>query len=229
MKHSITVNKIKALAPSCISKAQLLKLIGVAPFGGNYRILNDLIEKNSIDISHFKGKGWNKGILGIDRSKIPLEKILVKNSSYSCSSSLRIRLIKRGIFEKKCYMCNNTLWLGHEIPLELEHKNGDKRDNRLENLTLLCPNCHALTPTYRGRNISNTKVKQKKLRVKKLGKRKVVRPGKEELLRLLNDEPLTNIGKKFGVSDNAVRKWVQNYGIKLPNRLGYWAKVRSKV
>ena len=52
----------------------------------------------------------------------------------------------------KCYNCNLTNWLGFNIPLELEHINGDNRDNRIENLILLCPNCHALTPTYRGKN-----------------------------------------------------------------------------
>ena len=52
-----------------------------------------------------------------------------------------------------CSRCNLTEWLGQLIPLELEHIDGDNSNNSLENLCLLCPNCHALTPTYRGKNI----------------------------------------------------------------------------
>ena len=66
--------------------------------------------------------------------------------------------IKSGIFKHKCYKCNLYEWQSKPIPIELEHINGDHFDNRIENLTILCPNCHALTPTYRGKNIdSNTK------------------------------------------------------------------------
>ena len=57
------------------------------------------------------------------------------------------------IFEPECATCGNTTWQGCPVPLELEHRNGNRYDNRIENLELLCPNCHALTPTYRGRNI----------------------------------------------------------------------------
>ena len=80
-----------------------------------------------------------------------MNEILVENSHYQ-TSKLRKRLIKEGYFEKKCYNCEKTIWLDKNIPLELEHKNGDRTDNRIENLTLLCPNCHAFTPHYRGKN-----------------------------------------------------------------------------
>lgn len=84
--------------------------------------------------------------------KISLEEILNGEYPQYQSSKLRPRLIDEGVFEHKCYSCNLQEWLGNKIPLELEHINGICNDHRIENLTLLCPNCHALTSTYRGKN-----------------------------------------------------------------------------
>jgi 5-methylcytosine-specific restriction endonuclease McrA len=88
---------------------------------------------------------------------IPLEKILIENSTYVSSNDLRQRLIKEGIFEYRCMGCGLDTWLDQPIPLELDHINGSRSDQRLENLRLLCPNCHALTPTYRGKNMDPNK------------------------------------------------------------------------
>jgi 5-methylcytosine-specific restriction endonuclease McrA len=70
---------------------------------------------------------------------------------------LRLRLIREGLKEPRCENCGLDSWNGVQIPLELDHRNGRRDDNRIENLTLLCPNCHAQTPTYRGRNIGRYK------------------------------------------------------------------------
>ena len=91
----------------------------------------------------------------INRNK-SIDEILVENSTYFNSNRLRKRLIKEGIFERKCYCCGLKEWNGQPISLELEHKNGNNRDHRLSNLDLLCPNCHAQTKTYRGRNKKRT-------------------------------------------------------------------------
>lgn len=84
--------------------------------------------------------------------KKPLSEILIKGI-YLSTIHLKWRLIEEGVKEWKCEKCGNTEWLGNPIPLELHHKNGDRSDNELENLELVCPNCHALTDTYRGKNI----------------------------------------------------------------------------
>lgn len=88
------------------------------------------------------------------RDPIPLCKILVRGSDYQ-SHKLKNRLLKEGIKPKRCEECNwaKTSSDGR-LPLELDHINGDKRDNRLKNLRVLCPNCHSLKPTHRGRNIN---------------------------------------------------------------------------
>lgn len=90
------------------------------------------------------------------RPKRSLKSILVENSTYrSGTHKLKKRLIREKYFEHKCYCCGNTEWMGKIIPLELEHINGINTDHSLINLTLLCPNCHAQTSTYRGKNKRN--------------------------------------------------------------------------
>lgn len=81
---------------------------------------------------------------------IPFEKYFCKNSNIG-NSRLKQRIFDEGIREYKCESCDNTHWLKKPITLELDHINGDNKDNRLENLRLLCPNCHSQTATWRRR------------------------------------------------------------------------------
>lgn len=81
-----------------------------------------------------------------------LQEILVENSTFQ-SNKLRKRLIKLDVKERRCEKCGLSEWLDQPISLELDHINGIKTDNRLENLRIICPNCHAQTTTYRGKNI----------------------------------------------------------------------------
>lgn len=105
------------------------------------------ITRLGLDPSHFTGQGWRRG------TSRPLAEILVLGVSMPDTARLRRRLITEGIKEPRCGVCGLTEWNGVPIPLELDHINGRRDDNRLENLRLICPNCHAQTPTYRGRNI----------------------------------------------------------------------------
>lgn len=143
----------------CIRKSlnfrQALINLKLKPAGGNYKIIKKKIKDLNIDISHFTGKLWLKGKTHDWSRKTPLVDILVNNSKYGGSgTALKKKLFKAGLFIKKCYKCNLTKWLNQPISLELEHINGNNSDNRIENLTLLCPNCHAQTDTYRRRKDS---------------------------------------------------------------------------
>ena len=74
------------------------------------------------------------------------------NNKHITSYKLKIKLLKEHIKEPVCENCGNRYWLGHPIPLELHHKDGDRFNNELSNLSLLCPNCHAFTDNYRSKN-----------------------------------------------------------------------------
>lgn len=120
--------------------------------GGNYEQIKKYISELGIEIGHFKGRAWNRGLQVKGIPRIPLEKILVNKSFYQ-SFKLKKRLFAAKLKPMHCEECGwaKTTADGY-LPLELDHINGDRRDNRLENLRILCPNCHSLKPTHRGRN-----------------------------------------------------------------------------
>ena len=142
---------------SSFSLRQVLKKIGLKPAGGNYCQIRDFINREGIDMSHFRGKAWNTGLRGIGKPRIPLEKILVKDSNFQ-SYKLKQRLFASKLKPEHCEECG---WCVRTedgyLPLELDHINGDHKDNRLENLRILCPNCHSLKPTHRGRKLKKNK------------------------------------------------------------------------
>ncbi len=126
--------------------------IGLIEAGGNYDQVRKYAKELGLDISHFKGKAWNKGLRGRLMPLIPTSQILVKGSSFQ-SYKLKKRLFAEGLKQKQCEECGwAKIAAGGYLPLELDHINGDRHDNRLVNLRVLCPNCHSLKPTHRGRN-----------------------------------------------------------------------------
>jgi hypothetical protein len=133
------------------SYSQVLGKLGIRP-GGNQDRLGERIKDLGIDTSHFTGQGWRKGTRIPTSPARPLEELLVIGG-LTGTSGLKIRLIEEGLKQAICEMCGRCRWNGRPIPLELDHINGRRDDNRLGNLRVLCPNCHAQTPTYRGRNI----------------------------------------------------------------------------
>ena len=150
-RRSWTEKQLISAVKKSISYRQVIKRLGLKPAGGNYDQIKKYIKELKLEIKHFKGRGWNLGLKGIGKPKIPLEKILVKNNSFQ-SFKLKKRLFAAKLKPEYCEECG---WAKKTpdgyLPLELDHINGDHHDNRLENLRVLCPNCHSLKPTHRGR------------------------------------------------------------------------------
>lgn len=179
----------------------------------------------------YKGRqDWQKGIRS-NRRKGAIEYLKTTNPS---SYILKTKLIEDGIKEHRCEKCNNTEWEGESIPLELHHIDGDSYNNELNNLQILCPNCHSMEPNNAGAGKKNRGncVKYEQCIVcnvdigirTKTGKckscshkgiilkksRKVKnRPSKETLLKEVEELGYCGTGKKYGVSDNAIRKWLK--------------------
>lgn len=135
------------------SYAEVIRKLGLKVAGSNYDTVKRTIKELNLDISHMKGFAWNKGIHYTLKQSKPLSEILIEHSSYISTFNLKNRLFKEKIKDRKCEKCGLKTWQGYNIPLELHHKNGIKDDLRLENLQILCPNCHALTDNHRGKNI----------------------------------------------------------------------------
>ena len=132
---------------------QTISKLGLIPAGGNYQQTWKYIHRLKCDTRHFTGQGWSKG-KQVPRTPVyTLEEILVENSYFSLHA-LKKRLFKARLKEARCEECGwSKMSEDGRIPIELDHINGDRNDNRLENLRILCPNCHSLKPTHRGRNI----------------------------------------------------------------------------
>ena len=145
---------LEAVRASRSYRAAIIKL-GLVPAGGNYVQVQQAVERLGADTSHFTGKGWNEGWRsGYKRDERikALQDVLIIGSTTQ-SYGLKKRLFHAGLKEPRCELCGwHEMSQDGRIPVELDHINGNHYDNRLENLRVLCPNCHSLQPTHRGKN-----------------------------------------------------------------------------
>ena len=114
-------------------------------------IKNRIIELN-LDISHFVPSATRRK--KVPYKKYTMDEILVENSKYCGSTALKKRLISANYMENVCACCGLKTWDGRDLALQVHHVNGVNNDNRIENLQLLCPNCHSQTDFFGGRSKS---------------------------------------------------------------------------
>lgn len=170
----------------------------------------------------------NKGLKGFSSSQYKTTEEYLKNT-YINSHRLKEKLLRDGIKEYKCELCSLKEWQGQPIPLELHHKDGDHYNNSLDNLSLLCPNCHALQPNNSGAALKKqtayqcidcgASISKGALRCKSCSSKMRNKDGiknsvsREELKNLIRNKPFIQIGQQFNVSDNAIRKWCDSYNL----------------
>lgn len=131
---------------------QVLARLNLRPAGGNYRQLKKYIYAAGLDTTHFTGQAWSRGQSCPRPPVRTLVEIMVEDSEYQ-SHALKQRLFAANLKARHCEECGwATATEDGRLPLELDHINGNPRDNRLVNLRVLCPNCHSLKPTHRARN-----------------------------------------------------------------------------
>lgn len=147
---AITDDVLRVAFGTSRTRAELLRALGLPTDSRSYAWLKLRLRRLGPSYEVLNGQGWAAGRRTGPRR--PLSDLLVQGR-FVGSSLLRKRLLAEGLLPRQCSSCLLTQWQGQPVPLELDHVSGDRYDNRLENLRLLCPNCHAQTPTYRGRNI----------------------------------------------------------------------------
>lgn len=206
------------------SLSEVIIKFGLRTAGGNFETLKKFIKRHKISTIHFER-------VVLSYKKRPIEYYLVENNT-SSSSSIKKRLFTEGFLENKCVECGqDEMWKGKKISLILDHKDGNHTNWLIENLRILCPNCNATLETHcrgqKGVEIKNKKAEAKKLflkskPVRKFNKninlRRVVRPEYEILLSEISKTSYVATGKKYGVSDNSIRKWVKFYENELLSR-----------
>ena len=228
--NEIVREELQKLLDSSTSFVDILQKIGMSSHTGNRKTLKSRIEKEKLDLSKLnKNRNeWRKKFAAISTNKNArtLSDILKVGIKYN-SPDLKRRLIKENLLENKCALCGQLPeWNGKPLTLQLDHINGVHNDNRLENLRILCPNCHTQTETWGGKKEKNHSVCldcgdlkkwNKGIRCNDCSKKQVginqrkFEVTKEELEKLIAEKPMTQIGKMFGVSDNAIRKRLKRF------------------
>jgi hypothetical protein len=139
-KDEIFIEAVKASK----NIAEVLTAIGIGANGNYYGSCRNKIKRMDLDTSHFTKTTTKK-----PREVKDLKSLLILSENYYCTSRLKKRLLNEKLLENICVICKNTgEWQNKRLVLHLDHVNGNNKDNRLENLRLLCPNCHSQTETY---------------------------------------------------------------------------------
>ena len=210
-RYKYSKENLEPIILSSKSIKEILNKMNLRAAGGNYKVINNYIKKYNINISHFETQTDRVKRIKNRFIKTPIEFFLVENSTCS-RTNLKERLYKEGIKKRECEDCGQgEEWKGKKMSLILDHKNGVNNDNRLPNLRILCPNCASTLETHCGKNRKKNKKEKRKKNQPRMERRIVNRPSLSQLLQEISELGYVTTGRKYGVSDNAIRKWVKSY------------------
>lgn len=229
---SISKEKMQSIIDECSSLGEVIERFGLVR-NGNYQTLYKKIEHDNIDISELRKRTLLAASIRASQTvnKVQTEQMLVSGSTTS-TQVIKRRVLKDGLLKYQCEKClNDGTWLDQSISLQLDHRNGDSSDHRLENLRFLCPNCHSQTETFCGRNAKkNTSIKtyndcvvcKKKTPtthsmycddcrwlINEKSRKVKSRPDSVLLNKDVKTLGFLGTGRKYGVSDNTIRKWLK--------------------
>jgi hypothetical protein len=279
---SISKEELQEVLDKSYTYSNVLRYFGINPKSGsgNFETLKRRLIEENLDIDNIENppvgsKSVNRTkLMGLGKTEDELLSLTLNNLLPAHGVKFKERLLSKGILEEKCSICDlGPEWESEPLVLQLDHINGNNLDNRIENLRILCPNCHTQTKTFCGKNKKPDKIRIKSIKsgfedevqkykdfleslskderetitffvpgerlCKLCGKkfsifyrdckgyyctqkcssesrRKANRPSKEDLEKLILVTPVTKLGKMYGVSDSAIRKWCKSDGIPLP-------------
>ena len=226
---------LQELLDSSNGYGDVLQNMGLNPKGGNPETLKKVIAEYELDTTKldenrhlFFSKCSEKGYMVRHKDISQYLQRGVRISPYN----LLHKLYKEGIKEQRCERCKITEWDGEPISFHLHHKDGDRLNNELENLQVLCPNCHSLTENFAGKATKKADSEKKKyfcidcgeevsskgkrcVKCARINRQSVSMRGleREELKDLIRTTPFTTIGKQFGVSDATIRKRCKKFNL----------------
>lgn len=159
-KHKYTREELLKAVELSGSIRQVLGILNLNVNSSSYTTIKYNLERYHISVDHFKGQAWAGGKKPYN--ELTKEEFITKylkiGKEKTSSHTLKLRLYKYNLKKEECEECEvKKKWNGKPISLHLDHINGNNKDNRLDNLKILCPNCHSQTPTYAGKNIGNSK------------------------------------------------------------------------
>lgn len=219
LMYSVSDKEFQEVVKQSSSKKEVCQKLGYTNYNGNTTALfKKRCKELDVDYSHF-GNLRNR----IVRTE---ENVFCKDSTAS-QQTLREWYLKNNYNEYRCSICGISEWQDKSLSLHLDHINGNNHDNRLENLRWVCPNCDSQLDTYCGKN----QLKKSKNKCEKCGKelfdsrakmcrecynislRRVERPSREELKKMIRKESFVHIGSRYNVTDNAIKKWCKSYNL----------------